>query len=308
MSLVKIFDPKKSMQLYGLNKKFDFFKNLILKNSLPKVTLLTGEKGIGKSTLVNHIMHYLFDKENYDEEKKLIIKESNFFNHLKNNSFPNIIHLNGSDSNKVSIEDVRVLKNQLLKSSVLDKKRFIILDNIENFNQNSLNALLKIIEEPNEKNYFILINNNSKPLLETIKSRCLEIKIIISSKAKNEIIDLLIKRFDQKLALKKDIVHVTPGNFIKYNFIFNEKKLDINNKLSFNFNAILNLYKKEKDFIYKDLLLFLVGYNSQIDLSKNLIDKQKMIEKRLFAIKKINDFFLYNLNQSTLLNSIETNF
>ncbi len=223
MSLTKIFDPKKSMQLFGLNEKFDFFKNLILKNNLPKVTLLTGEKGIGKSTLVNHIMYYLYDKENYDEEKKLIIKESNFFSHFKNNSFPNIMYLNGSDSNKISIEDVRVLKNQLLKSSILDKKRFIILDNIENFNQNSLNALLKIIEEPNDKNYFILINNKSKPLLETIKSRCLEIKIIISSKKKSEIIDLLINSFNQKLTLKKDIVPVTPGNFIKFNFIFNEK-------------------------------------------------------------------------------------
>ncbi len=78
--------------------------------------------------------------------------------------------------------------------------------------------------------------------------------------------------------------------------------------MSFNFNAILNLYKKEKDFIYKDLLLFLVGYNSQIDLSNNLIDKQKMIEKRLFVIKNINDFFLYNLNQTTLLNSIYKKF
>ena len=37
---------------------------------------------------------------------------------------------------------------------------------------------LKIIEEPNKNNYFILINNKSKNLIDTIKSRCIEIKII----------------------------------------------------------------------------------------------------------------------------------
>ena len=31
-----------------------------------------------------------------------------------------------------------------------------------------LNALLKIIEEPSKNNYFILINNKSKPLIETL--------------------------------------------------------------------------------------------------------------------------------------------
>ena len=42
--------------------------------------------------------------------------------------------------------------------------------------------LLKIIEEPSKKNYFILINNKSKPILDTIKSRSLEIKIISKRK------------------------------------------------------------------------------------------------------------------------------
>ena len=64
---------------------------------------------------------------------------------------------------------------------MIDKDRFIILDDIELFNLNSLNALLKIIEEPTQKNYFILINNKTRPLLETLKSRALEIKIFLKT-------------------------------------------------------------------------------------------------------------------------------
>ena len=59
--------------------------------------------------------------------------------------------------------------------------------------------MLKILEEPNQNNYFILINNLSKPLLETVKSRCIEIKIILNDKSRGEIIKELMKEFDQKL-------------------------------------------------------------------------------------------------------------
>ena len=65
--------------------------------------------------------------------------------------------------------DIEKLKNDLLKTQIKNDKRFVILDDVDSFNSNSLNALLKIIEEPNN-NYFILINNKSKPVLETIKS------------------------------------------------------------------------------------------------------------------------------------------
>ena len=76
----------------------------------------------------------------------------------------------------------RNLKSNILKSSFINKDRFIILDDVELFNINSLNALLKIIEEPTNKNYFFLINNKTKPLLDTIKSRSIEIKIILNEK------------------------------------------------------------------------------------------------------------------------------
>ena len=67
---------------------------------------------------------------------------------------------------------------------MIENKRFVILDDVEMFNLNSMNALLKIIEDPGPDNYFILINNKSKPLLETIKSRCIEFHINLNSEKK----------------------------------------------------------------------------------------------------------------------------
>ena len=48
--------------------------------------MLTGEKGIGKHTLVNHLMHYYFDKENYDEKDFRIIDDKSLFKNMYNNN------------------------------------------------------------------------------------------------------------------------------------------------------------------------------------------------------------------------------
>ena len=123
---------------------------------------------------------------------------------------------------KKLIEDIG-LKDDILKNPLNNQKRFIILDDIDLFNINSLNALLKIIEELFSNNYFILIDNLSKPLLETVKSRCHEIKIMLNSTSRNEIIKELVKKFNQKIIFDQNILKTTPGNYIKYNNISTEK-------------------------------------------------------------------------------------
>ena len=41
---------------------------------------------------------------------------------------------------------------------------------------------------------------------------------------------------------------------------------------------------------------------------KKIISNENLIEKRSFIIKNVNEFFLYNLNQTTLLNAIKQSF
>ena len=41
--------------------------------------MLSGEKGIGKSTTINHLMHYYFDKDNYDDINFSFKKDTPFF-------------------------------------------------------------------------------------------------------------------------------------------------------------------------------------------------------------------------------------
>ena len=192
------FDSKNSLNLYGLEKDFNFLSNLYSTKKLPKVLMLSGLKGCGKSTLINHFLFSIFDEANYNKDQFKILESSILLKQLKNNIFQNIIYLQGSDFKSIKVEDIRNLKSKILQSSIINKERFIILDDVELFNINSLNALLKIIEEPSKKNYFILINNKTKPLIDTIKSRCLEIKVILDENKRIEIITKLVNLYKLK--------------------------------------------------------------------------------------------------------------
>ena len=307
MTISEYFDSKKTLNLVGHKKNFNFFKDLILKDMLPKVIMLSGEKGIGKATLINHIMHFYFEKKNYDENNNKILKKTHFTELYENDLFSNIIYLKGSEFKNTKIEDIRILKSNLLKTTLNNDKRFIIFDDVENFNTNSLNALLKLIEEPGANNYFILINNKTKPLLETIKSRSLEIKIILDEESRKKIISFLLKNFEQKISLNEDLVATTPGNFVKFNYVIQTNKIKIEDNFLDNLEKLLKLYKKEKNLFFKDLILFLFDYYFQIDRSKRIFSNDKLIEKRTLIVKNINNFFLYNLSQSALLSSIKNN-
>ena len=302
------FNPKKTTRLFGLENEFNFLKKMISSDKFPKTLMLTGNRGVGKSTMISHLMHYYFDKKNYNENENTFASESFFLNQFIENLFPNILYLNGSDYRNVRIDDIRKIINDLNKSPIKKDKRFIILDDIDSFNINSLNALLKIIEDPGKNNFFILINNKSNKLLNTIKSRSIEIKIMIKNQDRLSISTSLLKYFNQDRIFDENLVSSTPGNFLKFNYIFNNNSLDINEKFLTNFSNILRIYKKEKDIFYKEMLLFFVEYNFQKLKSQGMLNNKKLIEKRLMILQNINDFFLYNLNQNTLLSNLEENY
>ena len=242
------FDTKNSLNLFHLKENFKLMLDLYLKQNLPKVLMLTGNKGSGKSTLINHFLYSIFDRDNYDNETFSISNNSTFLKQFQNNIFSNIIYINGADYKSVKIDDIRNLKKQILQSTISKKDRFIIFDDIEIFNQNSLNALLKIIEEPSQKNYFILINNKTKPLLETIKSRALEMKIILNEKQRLEIINKLVNLYKLDLILDPKSSQLSPGNFVKFNFICKEYDILPTNNFVKNLSLLLDIYKKKKIF------------------------------------------------------------
>ena len=306
MKINEYNNPKNSLILFGLEDKLDFLIKLYNANKFPRVLMVTGKKGIGKFTLINHFLTYIYDKKNYDLENKSINNQTNFYKQYTSNVFPNIIHLSGGEFKNIKVNDIRELKSKILKSTILQKQRFIILDDIELFNTNSLNALLKIIEEPTINNYFILINNKSRTLINTITSRALEVKISLKNKNRMNIIQNLIKdnKFDVFIDYKNS--NLTPGNFIIFNKICEVNKINIDENFTLNLNKLLNLYKKNKDINLINMIIYLTNiffYNLQ---NQNKSKIEKINQNKNFVIDNINKFIKYNINQTSLLNALSS--
>ena len=111
----------KSLVLFGLDNKLDFLIKLYNSKKFPRVLMITGKKGVGKFTLINHFLNYIYDKDNYDLKNKLINSETQFYKQYLNSIFSDIIYLPGDNFKNVKIDDIRDLKSKILKTSILQK-------------------------------------------------------------------------------------------------------------------------------------------------------------------------------------------
>ena len=73
---------------------------------------------------------------------------------------------------------------------------------------------------------------------------------------KRDIISSLLGYFNQKTDFKIELINISPGNFLRFNYIIDKNKINFEENILINFKKFLNLYKKEKNPIYQDLLIF----------------------------------------------------
>ena len=181
---MNIIEPISQIRLFGLGNYLNELIRLYEKNKLPNKILLSGTKGFGKSTMAYHFINYVLSKNQefeYDIENFTINIENHSFKTVLNKSNTNLFVIDvDSEKKSIDINQIRELISDLNKSSFNTKPRFILIDNIEFLNINSINALLKSLEEPPTNTYFILVNNNKK-IPPTLLSRCINFKISLTN-------------------------------------------------------------------------------------------------------------------------------
>jgi len=300
-------NPFQSIKLISLDQYFDELVTLYESDSLPKVLLLSGKKGLGKFTLIFHFLNYIYTKNEktpYNVEDKVINTASKFYNSVINKTSPDVIFLQAIEGKNIKIDDIRNLKSILSRSSLTNNPRFIIIDEVEFLNINSINALLKTLEEPSENNYFILVNNQQADLIETVSSRCLKNNIYLSNEKQKKVIDYFIE--DSKINIQiNSQVSLTPGVLLKYNDLHNKYKLSNEDNILLNINKLLHGYKKDKDKALINMSVFLVDQFFYLLIKKNINKIDYLINLKSTIIDKINDFIIYNLNINSVLKSIE---
>lgn len=150
------------------------------------------------------------------------------------------------DENGIKIDKIREIAYRISTTSYEGGNRIFILKDIEKMKKESANALLKMIEEPEKRNFFILLAN-SLNILPTIKSRAIFVKIKMRNAeelgvSQNEY-DFFLGKGNEILEYKKSEIDLSLGepyseieNFIK-NYL---KEPNIENKIK--------IYKSLRDF------------------------------------------------------------
>jgi len=295
-----------STKLVGLDTYFNEMIKLYENGKFPKVLLLNGKKGIGKFTLTMHFINYIYSKNEttpYDLKSKTINDNSIFYNLFLHKTTQDVIFIQAEENKNIRLDEIRALKAILSSSSLSNNPRFTIIDEVEFLNNNSVNALLKTLEEPSDNNFFILINNKQANLIETISSRCLKSNIFLSSSNENEVINYLIEdRGVENLINFKD--RLSPGLFLKYNEIYLKYKINQNDNILIKLNILINAYKKEKDKLLISLVYFLINHSFLHKIKNNLNELDFLLNRKSSIIKIINDFVLFNLNINSVMNLI----
>jgi len=300
-------NPSSQLSLFGHQNEFIDFTNLYINKKLPNKILLSGKKGIGKSTLAYHIVNFILSREedfSYDVKNFQINPENKSFKLIVNKSNPNFILIDINENKKsIDIDQIRNLILTLNKSSFNNKPRLVLIDNIEFLNINSVNALLKIIEEPNDNIYFILINNN-KQILPTLKSRCLNFKIQLTYSQSFDITNKILNaNFIDLINNEMINNYSTPGEIL--NLLDFAKKNDVDLKkinLKEFIKKIIMEKKYKKDHSVKQLLYSLI----EIYFRKNLSVKNiELINIKNYFLNKINNTKIFNLDDESILMEFE---
>lgn len=300
-------EPSSQLNLFSHKEEFQKLINLYKNNNLPNKILFSGEKGIGKCTLAYHLINYILSSNedfSYDLDNLKIIPDNKSFKLVQNKSNPNFILVDIQEEKKnIDISQIRNLILTLNKSSFNTKPRFVLIDNIELLNINAVNALLKILEEPNDNINFILINNN-KRILPTLKSRCLNFKIRLTFKQSIEIANKILNNNYNEF-LNEDLVndYSTPGEILNLIDFANKNDIDLieTNLKDFIKKIIMEkLYKKNNSI--KNLIYSLMEFYFRKNVSVTNI---KLINSYNYFLKKIENTKTFNLDEETLFMEFE---
>ncbi len=300
-------NPSTQINLFEHKEIFKQLSKLYKKDNLPNKILLSGEKGIGKSTFAYHLINFVLSENEefpYDYENNIINSDNKSYKLIQNKSNPNFQLIDVlQDKKNIDINQIRELIINLNKSSFNKKKRFVLIDNIELLNLSSINALLKILEEPNENINFILINNNRR-LLPTLKSRCLNFKVFLTKDQSIRIVNKLLNDDINTIINKKLFnYYSTPGKLLKLINLSNEYNLDFaNSDLNTTLTTIIKdkIYKKDKSII--EIIYSFIELYFRNNIS---IENISLLKSYHYFLEKINNTKIYNLDEETLFMEFE---
>lgn len=161
--------PKKFQDVVGQEHVTRSFQNVILKDKPGHAYVLTGTRGIGKTSVARIFAKSLRCMNREQDANPCNNCEG--CKELESGSSMNVLEIDGASNN--SVDDIRDLVNNVQTLPTFGKYKIYIIDEVHMLSTSAFNALLKTLEEPPAHSLFLLATTEPHKLLDTVLSRCI---------------------------------------------------------------------------------------------------------------------------------------
>ena len=145
--------------------------------------LITGPEGVGKATLAYRFARRLLAGRSIDDTLALDPTDP-VFRRVAAASHADLLTVERAYDEKrkrmktqIAVDDVRRINGFMSLTPAEGGWRVVVVDGAEELNQNSANALLKVLEEPPPRAILVLVCSAAGRLLPTIRSRCRRLRL-----------------------------------------------------------------------------------------------------------------------------------
>ena len=165
------YRPQEFKDLIGQDVMAQTVINGIKLGKTPNAYLLTGIRGVGKTTTARLIAKALNCEKNLNEKNKCDAKNlCSTCKDIVNSNHIDILEMDAAS--KTGIDDVRELIENSKYSPTSAKFKIFIIDEVHMLSKQAFNGLLKTLEEPPPRLKFILATTEVRKIPVTIISRC----------------------------------------------------------------------------------------------------------------------------------------
>ena len=297
------YRPKNFKELIGQDIMVETVTNSIKLNKLPNAYLLTGIRGVGKTTTARLIAKALNCEKDFLKEENCVCSHCE---EIANSKHLDVLEMDAAS--RTGIDDVRELIESSKYNPTSAKYKVVILDEVHMLSKQAFNGLLKTLEEPPPHLKFIFATTEVKKIPVTIVSRC-------------QRFDLHRVSIRDLLANLKKILKIENGKISDRALILIAKAAEgsVRDSLSLLDRALVtqNIEEKEidEDFIRRMLgiadrskILNLLNFIFQGEQKKSLTQLKEMINEGIEPTNFLNDLLeiIYFIQQKKSIGNFDS--
>tara|TARA_B100001996_G_scaffold362452_1_gene329974 strand:+ start:211 stop:1899 length:1689 start_codon:yes stop_codon:yes gene_type:complete len=281
------YRPKSFKELFGQEVMVETISNSINSGKIPNAYLLTGIRGVGKTTTARIIAKALNCSKGFKEGK--ICEEEEYCHHCKEISQSNHMDVLEMDAaSRTGIDDIRELIDSSKYKPNSAKFKIFIIDEVHMLSKQAFNGLLKTLEEPPSYLKFIFATTEVNKIPLTIISRCqrFDLKRVSLDLIEKNLIDISLKEGRKISKEAAKLIAQSSEGSVRDSLSLLEKILNS----SADHAKILN----EKDI---QIILGFSDKSEIIDILKSVIDGSEKL-----AIQRLKKLFEESIEPKSILN------